>query len=224
MHDAVDRKERSQFDWHMLLRLCNGSIAQIRAGQVIFRQGDETDEVFFLAAGRVKDSVISKIGKEGVIGIVQAGDFFGECGLRGHRIHFATAIALSDCRIVRMPSSAVVRAMRTDTSFAGWFADFLLVRVDRLEADVINHLFNSSERRLARLLLILAQFDQNGVDSITPRVDQQTLANMIGTTRPRVCEFMNKFRRAGHISTEDGQTVVHGTLLNVLLNDAAERG
>jgi CRP-like cAMP-binding protein len=215
----MQSKDRCQFEWRTLLEVCAGRSAPIKVGQVIFRQGEAADELLFLTRGRAKATVVSKCGKEGVVDIVLAGEFFGERCLRDHATHIATVAALAEGQIVRMPASAVVQAMQTHPSFARLIVDFLLTRVDKLEADVINHLFNSSEKRLARLLLMLAHFGDDGFDAITPQVDQKTLASMIGTTRPRVSVFMSKFRKDGHIRYEDGRIVVHNTLLNVVLSD-----
>jgi CRP/FNR family transcriptional regulator, cyclic AMP receptor protein len=215
----MQSKDRGQVKWRMLVDLCGGRVSPIKAGQVIFRQGEAADELYFLAKGRAKATVVSKCGKEGVVDIVLMGEFFGERCLRDHATHIATVTALADGQIVRMPAPAVVQAMQTNPSFAGLIGDFLLTRIDKLEADVINHLFNSGERRLARLLLMLAHFGDDGYHAIAPQVDQKTLAGMIGTTRPRVSAFMSKFRKEGHIQYESGRLVVHNTLLNVALSN-----
>lgn len=194
-----------------------------RKRQIIYSQGDAADAVFYLQEGRVKLSVLSKQGKEGVLAILagaqQGGGFFGEACLSGQRVRPATAIALEASTIVRIDKPAMLRVIHDQPAFAELFIAHLLSRNLRAEEDLTDHLFNSSEKRLARLLLLLARFGKEGApERIIPKVSQKTLAEMIGTTRPRVNFFMNKFRKLGFLDYNDGLEV-HSSLLNVVLHD-----
>jgi len=186
---------------------------------LIFAQGDPADTVFYLLTGKVKLTVTSSRGKEAVVAILAAGDFFGEGTLAGQPIRMATARALTDCRALKIKRDVMVDLVRDDPSFSQGFVMHLLKRSMRMEEDLVDQLFNSSEKRLARILLILANFGKVGEpEPIIPHINQETLAEMIGTTRSRVSFFLNKFRRLGFIKY-NGTFEVHSSLLNVVLRD-----
>lgn len=186
-------------------------------GQAVFSQGEEADAVFYIGTGRVKLSVVSSAGKEAVIGIFGAGDFFGEGCLTGQSLRTLTAVAVCECSIVRLEKAAVVRLLREEPWFSGLFISYLLSRNARVEEDLIDHLLNSSEKRLARLLLLLANFGKGGhPEPISIHITHETLAEMIGTTRPRVSVFMKQFRERGFISCDGREVMVNSSLLNVI--------
>ena len=188
-------------------------------GQVIFAQGDPADAVFYVQAGQVKLTIISAHGKEAVVGIFSPTDFFGEASLAGQPLRIATATAMSECRIVRISKAAMIRILHDETSFSELFVAHLVSRNIRVEADLVDQLFNSSEKRLARVLLLLANFGKEGKpEAVIPSMTQETLAEIIGTTRSRVSFFMNKFRKLGFIEY-NGKLSVHSSLLNVVLHD-----
>lgn len=192
---------------------------------MIFSQGDPASSVYFIEQGSVKLSVNSKSGKEAVVGILVAGDFFGEGGLSGGKIQLSCATAATDCHIIRIDNGWIKQMLHRDRGFSDFFMSYLLTRKARVEADLVDQLFNSSEKRLARTLLVMAQY--GGVagkssDTVLPKVSQETLAAMIGTTRSRVSHFMNKFRKLGYIRYNggfDGGIQVRNSLLNILLHD-----
>jgi CRP/FNR family cyclic AMP-dependent transcriptional regulator len=189
------------------------------SGQVIFAQGDPADAVFYVETGRVKLTIVSGQGKEAVVGIYSATDFFGEASLAGQPLRIATATAMSECLIVRLAKSAMIRMLHDEPTFSELFVAHLLSRNIRVEADLVDQLFNSSEKRLARVLLLLANFGKEGKpEAVIPNITQETLAEMIGTTRSRVSFFMNKFRKFGFIEY-NGKLSVHSSLLNVVLHD-----
>ena len=189
------------------------------SGQVIFAQGDPADAVFYVETGRVKLTIVSGQGKEAVVGIYSATDFFGEASLAGQPLRLATATAMSECLIVRLAKSAMIRMLHDEPTFSELFVAHLLSRNIRVEADLVDQLFNSSEKRLARVLLLLANFGKEGKpEAVIPNITQETLAEMIGTTRSRVSFFMNKFRKLGFIEY-NGKLSVHSSLLNVVLHD-----
>jgi CRP/FNR family transcriptional regulator, cyclic AMP receptor protein len=189
------------------------------SGQVIFAQGDPADAVFYVQTGRVKLTIVSGQGKEAVVGIYSATDFFGEASLAGQPLRIATATAMSECLIVRLAKSAMIRMLHDEPTFSELFVAHLLSRNIRVEADLVDQLFNSSEKRLARILLLLANFGKEGKpEAVIPNITQETLAEMIGTTRSRVSFFMNKFRKLGFIEY-NGKLSVHSSLLNVVLHD-----
>ena len=189
------------------------------SGQVIFAQGDPADAVFYVETGRVKLTIVSGQGKEAVVGVYSATDFFGEASLAGQPIRIATATAMSECLIVRLAKSAMIRMLHDEPTFSELFVAHLLSRNIRVEADLVDQLFNSSEKRLARILLLLANFGKEGKpEAVIPNITQETLAEMIGTTRSRVSFFMNKFRKLGFIEY-NGKLSVHSSLLNVVLHD-----
>ncbi len=185
----------------------------------IFSQGDVADTVFFIQKGKVKITVLSEHGKEAVIGIFSAGQFFGEACLDGAHLRTATSEAIEDCLITSITKTAMLAALSEEPQFSAFFLTYLLSRNSRIEDDLIDQLFNSSERRLARLLLLLADFGKDGGTApIAVTLSQETLAEMIGTTRSRVSFFMNKFRKKGFISY-NGKIEVHSSLLDAVLRD-----
>lgn len=186
---------------------------------VVFAQGDPADTVFYIERGKVKLSVDSHNGREAVIGILGPGDFFGEACLAGRDSRVSTAAALTECAVLRIPKPIMLRLLREAPAFAEVFLAYVLSRNLRVEEDLVDQLFNSSEKRLARLLLLMANFGTDGDhEQVIPKVSQETLAEMIGTTRSRVSFFMNRFRRMGFI-TYEGDIRVHPSLLSVVLND-----
>jgi CRP-like cAMP-binding protein len=188
-------------------------------GQVIYSQGDLADALFFIQKGKVKVTTLSREGKEAVVAIIGEGDFFGEGCLAGQRLRISTKTAITDCLLSRLEKATVIRLLHDQPEFATKFMKYLLARNIRLEADLIDQLFNSSEKRLARLLLLLAKFGQEGKPQpILGDINQETLAEMIGATRSRVSFFLSKFRRLGFIDY-NGQLTVHSSLLSVVLHD-----
>ena len=191
----------------------------IPKGRNAFSQGDPADTLFYLQQGRVKTAVLSDDGKEAVIGIVDAGQFFGEGCLMGQTLYSGTASALEDCVVTAIAKDVMIAALREQPNLSAMFIAFLLARNRRMEADLIDQLFNSSERRLARLLLLMANCGNDGTpELVIPKISQETLAEMIGTTRSRVSHFMNKFRKLGCIEY-NGHIVVRPSLLYAVLND-----
>jgi CRP/FNR family transcriptional regulator, cyclic AMP receptor protein len=182
-------------------------------------QGDAADCIYFIQTGKVKVAVVSPAGKEAVVGILQPGDFCGEECLSGHKLRIATVTALTDCVLVRLEKVSVVRALRDDPAFSELFISYLMARSIRMQEDLVDQLLNSTEKRLARLLLILANFGkEDRPEPIVPRISQETLAEMIGTTRTHVNFFMTKFRQLGFIDY-NGDIKVNRSLLNMLLHD-----
>lgn len=195
------------------------SILKYRRGKTIFQQGDPADAVFYIQKGKVQITVLSDQGKEGVIAILEAGEFFGEGCLAGQPLHMASAGAMVECAIVRIEKDRMIRELRDEPSFSQLFMTFLLSRNAQIEADLIDQLFNSSEKRLARLLLSLAHFGKDGrMEPVLPRITQETLAARVGTTRSHINHFMNKFRKLGFIEY-NGTLKVHSSLLNVIVHD-----
>jgi CRP/FNR family cyclic AMP-dependent transcriptional regulator len=187
--------------------------------QKIFSQGDLSDAIFYIQKGKVKITVVSQQGKEAVVGILGPGDFFGESCLIGQRQRAAAVTTLSKCSIVRLEKAAATKVIHDEPEFAGLFLAYLLNRNMRIEEDLVDQLFNSSEKRLARVLLLLANFGKDGKpDKVIPKMSQETLAEIVGTTRPRISFFMNKFRKMGFIKY-NGEMEVHSSLLNVILQD-----
>jgi CRP-like cAMP-binding protein len=195
------------------------AIQEYRKNQIIFAQGEVADSVFYLKKGRVKLTVISEQGKEAVVAILETGQFFGEGCLNGHPRRIATTTAMEDCAITSITKAAMFAELHREPKFSELFMAYLLTRNSRIEEDLIDQLFNSSEKRLARLLLLLANFGREGrPQPILAKISQETLAEMIGTTRSRVSFFMNKFRKLGLISY-NGKIEVHNSLLNAVLHD-----
>jgi CRP-like cAMP-binding protein len=186
---------------------------------VVFSQGDQADAVFYIQIGKVKLTVISDAGKEAVIAILDSGDFLGEGCLRAQPVRMSTATAISDCSIVRLEKAAMIHMLHDESAFSEMFVSYLLSRNMRIEEDLVDQLFNSSEKRLARVLLLLANFGKEGKpEPVIAKISQETLAEMIGTTRSRVSFFMNKFRKLGFISY-NGKIEVHTSLLSAVLHD-----
>jgi CRP-like cAMP-binding protein len=187
--------------------------------QPVFAQGDRADTVFFVQRGKVKMTVLSSQGKQAVIALLGPGDFFGEGCLAGQPLRMATAIAMTDSSIVHLPKQATIRALHRDPVFSELFTTYLLSRNIRMEEDLVDQLFNSSEKRLARILLLLANFGKAGrPEPVVPKISQETLAEMVGTTRSRISFFMNKFRKLGFVEYNGGLEV-HSSLLHVVLHD-----
>ena len=187
----------------------------------VFTQGDSTDGLFFIQKGKVQLSVVSEGGKEATLGILSEGDFFGEGGLAGQLIRMSSATAMTDCVLLRIGRKAMMLAMSREPKLSAMFMKCLLKRNIRYQDDLVDQLFNSSEKRLARILLLMAQFGKEGVSEMSvPRLSQETLAEMVGTTRSRVSFFMNRFRKLGFINYDVGDNLrVHSSLLNVVLQD-----
>lgn len=195
------------------------SIATYRKGQVVFSQGEAADAVFYIQRGKAKVTVVSEQGKEAVVAILGANEFLGEGCLVGQSQRIATVVAMMESVIVRLEKAAIVRVIHEEPAFSELFIAHLVGRTLRVEADLVDQLFNSSEKRLARLLLLLANFGKEGKpEPIIAKISQETLAEMIGTTRSRVSFFMNKFRKLGFIDY-NGRIEVHSSLLNVVLHD-----
>jgi CRP/FNR family transcriptional regulator, cyclic AMP receptor protein len=193
--------------------------ATYRAKQMIFTQGDEADSVFFIQSGKVKVTVISEHGKEAIVAVLGKGEFLGEGCLAAQKFRLATATAITECEIMRIERATISRVLQDEPAFSVLFVEYLLARTLRVEADLVDQLFNSSERRLARTLLLLANFGNEGMpEHIIANVSQEMLAEMVGTTRSRVSFFMNKFRKLGFISY-NGHIEVHRSLLNLVLHE-----
>jgi CRP/FNR family transcriptional regulator, cyclic AMP receptor protein len=187
--------------------------------KAIFRQGEPADSIFYIEKGKVKLGVVSDRGKEAVVAILGPGDFLGEGCLAGQALRMSSATPLSDCKVVRIDKDATIRALRADPSFSEAFLTYLLIRNIRIQEDLVDQLFNSSEKRLARVLLLLANYGkESNADLVIAKISQETLAEMIGTTRSRVSHFMNKFRKLGFIEYNGG-VQVHSSLLNLVLHD-----
>ncbi len=192
---------------------------ELRRRQIVFSQGDPADAVFYIRKGKIELRVSSEQGKEAILAILDVGDFFGEGCLIGQPLRMATAAAATECSVMRLEKSAMVAVLRDEPVFSALFVTHLLTRNIRIEEDLVDQLFNSSEKRLARLLLLLANFGKDGKpEPVIPKVSQESLAEMIGTTRSRVSFFMNKFRKLGFIEYNGGLSV-HSSLLNVVLHD-----
>jgi len=215
------KKSKPKFDPNVFLATVDGgrTKATYRKGQAIFKQGEPSDAVFFIEKGKVKVSVLSSQGKEAVIAFLEAGDFIGEASLRGQPRRISTATAMTESVIARVDNATMVKTLRDEPKFSEMFTAYLLGRTVRVEEDLVDQLFNSSEKRLARALLILSKVGQEGrPEPIIPKVDQATLADMIGTTRSRVSFFMNRFRELGLIEY-NGELKVHTSLLDVVLHE-----
>ena len=190
----------------------------------VYRQGDPADAVFYIQKGKVRLSVVSKAGREATVGILEAGSFFGEGALAGQSLRMGSASALTDCEILRVEKKAMKNAIHREQTFSDMFVAYLLARNIRYEEDLVDQLFNSSEKRLARVLLLLAHFGKDGIrqTALVPKISQETLAEMVGTTRSRVSFFMNRFRKLGFIHYAggiEGGLQVNSSLLSVVLHD-----
>lgn len=217
---AKAKKKRS-FNVEVFLNSVNGerTVATYRQNQKIFSQGDPADSVFYMQKGQVKVCVISEQGKEAVVALHRTGDFFGEGCLTGQPWRLATVAAVTECVIMRIAKAAMMRVLRDEPKFSEMFLSYLLARNARVEEDLVDQLFNSSEKRLARVLLLMANFGKEGKpEPVIAKLSQETLAEMVGTTRSRVSTFMNKFRNLGFIEY-NGDLKVHNSLLNVVLHD-----
>ena len=217
----MKRKAKPPFDPKVFLAKINGgrSVADYRKGQIVYTQGEPANSVFYIQSGKVRKTVVSEQGKEAVIALLGTGDFFGEGCLSGEPLRLATVSAMTECVIVRIAKADITRVIHEQPAFAELFIAHLLSRNSRVEEDLVDQLFNSSEKRLARILLLLANFGKEGrPEPIIAKISQETLAEMIGTTRARVSFFMNRFRKLGLIDY-NGRIEVHSSLLNVVLRD-----
>jgi CRP/FNR family cyclic AMP-dependent transcriptional regulator len=218
---AVEKRTRDIFDPKTFLAKVGAgkTILEFHKNQHVFEQGDVADTVFYIQRGKVKLTVVSDQGKEAVVAILEPGQFFGEGCMNGHPLRIATTTAIEDCVITSITKDAMIAAIHDEPKFSELFMAYLLTRNSRIEEDLIDQLFNSSERRLARLLLLLANFGKEGSpQAISSNISQETLAEMIGTTRSRVSHFMNKFRKLGLISY-NGHIEVHNSLLSAVLHE-----
>ena len=189
--------------------------------QTIFTQGDVADAVFYIQEGKVRLTVLSQIGKEATLAILSEGEFFGEGGLAGQPLRMGSATAMTDCELLQIDKKAMMLALHREHTFSDLFVAYLLARNIRYEEDLVDQLFNSSEKRLARILLLLAHFGKEGKpETVIPKISQETLAEMVGTTRSRVSFFMNRFRKLGFVDYDGGSGLqVHSSLLDVVLHD-----
>jgi CRP/FNR family cyclic AMP-dependent transcriptional regulator len=214
-------KMKREFDPNTFLATIGDAkkILSVPKKRRIFTQGDPADAVFYIQNGKVRLTVVSKTGKEATIGILTEGDFFGEGALAGQMVRMGSAAALTDCELLRVTKKPMMEALHREHAFSDMFVAYLLARNVRYEEDLVDQLFNSSEKRLARVLLLLAHFGKEGIpETVIPKISQETLAEMIGTTRSRVSFFMNRFRKLGFIHYNGGLQV-HSSLLNVVLHD-----
>jgi len=223
MPPAAASKKLSKFDPKTFLSTINGGrkIEAFPKKQTVFAQGDSSDAVFYIKEGKVKLTVVSQLGKEATIGILNEGDFFGEGCLAGQPVRLCSAIAMTDCSVMRIDKESMMEVLHQEHAFSDMFVAYLLTRNIRYEEDLVDQLFNSSEKRLARILLLLAHFGKEGVpETVIPKISQEMLAEMIGTTRSRVSFFMNRFRKLGFIDYDGGSGFqVHSSLLNIVLHD-----
>ncbi len=214
-------RKKPPFDVEVFLHTVDGgrSVSSYRKNQKVFSQGDPGDAVFYIQEGKVKVCVVSELGKEAVVALHGNGDFFGESCLNGHPLRMATVVTMTECVIMRLEKAAIVRVLHDEPKFSEMFMSYLLARTSRVEEDLVDQLFNSSEKRLARVLLLMANFGKEGKpEPVIAKISQETLAEMVGTTRSRVSLFMNKFRKLGFIEY-NGTLEVHNSLLNVVLHD-----
>jgi CRP/FNR family cyclic AMP-dependent transcriptional regulator len=189
-------------------------------GQAIFAQGGPTDAVFYVQKGKIKLTVVSQAGKEATVGVLGEGSFFGEGGLAGQALRMGSASAMTECTILKIDKKSMIKALHQEHSFSDLFVSHLLARNIRYEEDLVDQLFNSSEKRLARILLLLAHFGkEDKPEPVIPKISQESLAEMVGTTRSRVSFFMNRFRKLGFVQYDGNGMQVHSSLLNVVLHD-----
>jgi len=216
-------KKLGKFDTKTFLSTIDGGrkIAAFPKKQTIFVQGDSSDAVFYIQTGRVRLTVVSQTGQEATIGILSEGDFFGEGCLRGQPLRMCSATTMTDCSVMRIDKKSMMEVLHREHAFSDMFVAYLLTRNIRYEEDLVDQLFNSSEKRLARILLLLAHFGKEGrAETLVPKISQEMLAEMIGTTRSRVSFFMNRFRKLGFINYDGGSGFqVHSSLLNIVLHD-----
>ncbi|HEU4684072.1 MAG TPA: Crp/Fnr family transcriptional regulator [Nitrospira sp.] len=218
----VAKANRKQpFDVKVFLSTVDGgrSVAKYRKARKVYSQGDQADTVFYIQDGKVKVCVVSEQGKEAVVALHGPGDFFGEGCLNGHSVRTTTVVTMTECVIMRFEKAAIMRVLHEEPKFSEMFMSYLLSRNSRIEEDLVDQLFNSSEKRLARVLLLMANFGKEGrPEPVIGKISQETLAEMVGTTRSRVSMFMNKFRKLGFVKY-NGNLEVHNSLLNVVLHD-----
>ncbi len=197
------------------------TLLNLNKDDALFTQGDPADTIFYIQTGQVKLTVVAASGKEATLALLGVGEFVGEsCVTGGHSIRLTTARAMSDCALLRISKEEMVRVLHQEHAMSDVFVDFLLTRNARIQEDLVDQLFNSSEKRLARILLLLAHFGKDGeTEEVIPKISQETLAEMVGTTRSRVSFFMNRFRKLGFIKYDSGGTEIHSSLLNVILHD-----
>ena len=223
MTSAATAKRKSVFDPNAFLAtVSKGQKAVFFAKkQAIFVQGEVADAVFYVQEGKVRLTVVSHNGKEATVGILGDGDFCGEGSLAGQALRMGSAIAMTECSVLRIDKKAMMEALHREHAFSDLFVAYLLARNIRYEEDLVDQLFNSSEKRLARILLLLAHFGKEGKpETVIPKISQETLAEMVGTTRSRVSFFMNRFRTLGFVDYDGGSGLqVHSSLLNVVLHD-----
>jgi CRP/FNR family cyclic AMP-dependent transcriptional regulator len=216
-------KKKRDFDPHAFLATIGEGrkVVPFEKKETIFAQGDTADAVFYIQDGKVKLTVVSNNGKEATIGILGERNFFGEGCLAGQPLRMAAATSMTDCELLRIEKKAMMQALHREHAFSDMFVAYLLTRNIRYEEDLVDQLFNSSEKRLARILLLLAHFGKEGVpQTVIPAISQETLAEMIGTTRSRVSFFMNRFRKLGFVDYQAGDALqVHSSLLGVVLHD-----
>src|ERR1700734_1940103 len=220
---VASSKRLIKFDTKTFLSTINGGrkIEAFAKKQTIFAQGDASDAVFYIKKGKVRLTVVSEIGKEAAIGILNEGDFFGEGCLAGQPLRLCSATALTDCSGMKIDKKSMNEVLHREHAFSDMFVGYLLARNIRYEEDLVDQLFNSSEKRLARILLLLAHFGKEGQpETVIPKMSQETLAEMIGTTRSRVSFFLNRFRKLGFVDYDGGSGLqVHSSLLNIVLHD-----
>jgi CRP/FNR family transcriptional regulator, cyclic AMP receptor protein len=223
MTPPASAKKQSDFDPRKFLATIGEGrrVVAFPKKQTIFSQGEAADAVFYIQEGKVRLTVVSDAGKEATLGILNVGEFFGEGGLAGQPLRMGSATAMTDCELLQIDKKAMMLALHREHTFSDLFVTYLLARNIRYEEDLVDQLFNSSEKRLARVLLMLAHFGKEGVPQIViPKISQETLAEMIGTTRSRVSFFMNRFRKLGFIDYDAGRGLqVHSSLLNIILHD-----
>jgi CRP/FNR family cyclic AMP-dependent transcriptional regulator len=215
-------KKRRDFDPHAFLATIGEGrkIVSFPTRQTIFTQGDAADAIFYIQKGKVRLTVVSEIGQEATLGVLSEEGFFGEGALAGQPLRMGSAAAMTDCELLQIDKKAMMLALHREHAFSDLFVAYLLARNIRYEEDLVDQLFNSSEKRLARILLLLAQFGKEGVpQTVVPRISQETLAEMVGTTRSRVSFFMNRFRKLGFVDYDGSGMQVHSSLLNVVLHD-----
>jgi CRP-like cAMP-binding protein len=222
---TVAHKKKQEFDPNTFLATIGEGRKNVAVGkkQGIFAQGDSADAVFYIQTGKVKLTVVSKTGREATIGMLREGNFFGEGALAGQALRMGSAAAMTDCDLLRIDKKAMMEALHREHAFSDMFVAYLLSRNIRYEEDLVDQLFNSSEKRLARVLLLLAHFGKEGVpETVVPKISQETLADMVGTTRSRVSFFMNRFRTLGFIQYAggvEGGLQLHSSLLNTSLHE-----
>jgi CRP/FNR family cyclic AMP-dependent transcriptional regulator len=215
-------KHKHEFDPNTFLATIGEGrkIVPFEKKQTIFAQGDAADAVFYIQSGKVKLTVVSNSGKEATIGILSERDFFGEGCLAGQPLRMAAAAAMTDCELLRVEKKAMMQTLHREHALSDLFVAYLLTRNIRYEEDLVDQLFNSSEKRLARILLLLAHFGKDSApETVIPKVSQETLAEMVGTTRSRVSHFMNRFREMGFVDYDGSGLQIHSSLLNIVLHD-----